>query len=461
MRLDGTYSEDEVTLFEDDSFIDKADLKFFYSKFLDGWPEVWPLLLRTHPNSLTLDKIYPFATMGRWLSYCSGSQGDITRQNLLQNREFSMTIKSEIDQEEIYLRWQNFRTIDNLKQEIVARTPHKFDIGAIYNIPISEKEISPVGFKPVQRELVFDIDMNDYDDIRTCCQEKTICEKCWLYVTVAIRLIDTSLRQDFGFKHILWIYSGRRGVHCWVCDTKARLLPSEARAAIIDYLTLVTGNENKKKKVNLRTPGTQSGVKTHPFIDRCFDICMHYFPQILEYQQLFDHRSVHIEKVLNHISEDSKLHQTVQNWIQKAPEFTCLEFWDFLYSTLQGSSERSHHTLLKEIVLAYSYPRLDVNVSKDLGHLLKAPFCIHHSTGRLCIPIDMSRSFSFNPKAVPTLTSIRREYDNHVNQKDPENNMTSNIAKYIKFMENFVDNLIQDVKQEQEEYNTMLQLANQ
>ena len=76
-----------------------------------------------------------------------------------------MTIKSEIDQDEIYLRWQHFKTIDQLKQEIVARTPHKFDIGAIYNIPISEKEISPLGFKPVQRELVFDIDMDDYSPV--------------------------------------------------------------------------------------------------------------------------------------------------------------------------------------------------------------------------------------------------------------------------------------------------------
>lgn len=37
----------------------------------------------------------------------------------------------------------------------------------------------------------------------------------------------------------------------------------------------------------------------------------------------------------------------------------------------------------REIMLQYCFPRLDMNVSKGINHLLKSPFSVHPKTGQL------------------------------------------------------------------------------
>ena len=90
--------------------------------------------------------------------------------------------------------------------------------------------------KPVQRELVFDIDLTDYDEIRRCgCTGAKICGTCWGFMKMAVKVMDEGLKEDFGFSHVAWFYSGRRGIHAWVCDEAARALTDQGRAAVAQY----------------------------------------------------------------------------------------------------------------------------------------------------------------------------------------------------------------------------------
>ena len=65
----------------------------------------------------------------------------------------------------------------------------------------------------------------------------------------------------------------------------------------------------------------------------------------------------------------------------------------------------------KDIILEYTYPRLDVEVSKKLNHLLKSPFVVHPKTGRVCVPIDVKKLERFDPLAVPVVTDLLTEID--------------------------------------------------
>jgi len=49
-------------------------------------------------------------------------------------------------------------------------------------------------FKPSQRELVIDIDISDYDELRTCGSGGHICSRCWPFMAVAIQVCSINER---------------------------------------------------------------------------------------------------------------------------------------------------------------------------------------------------------------------------------------------------------------------------
>lgn len=218
-------------------------------------------------------RLFPFELLHQWLSYTppktepktnnnhgtllenNNNNSDIINNNtvhsttkkstaskLFAHREFSMTIETA-GGDEVYIRYQSFHSAADLAAAVVKRRPIKLDIGAIFSHPPVNHEcvVPKSAFSPVARELVFDIDLTDYDGVRHCgCSGASICKTCWQFMDMAIAVVDPGLRRDFGFAHIQWFYSGRRGVHCWVCDDRARELTDAGRSAVANYFNVRT-----------------------------------------------------------------------------------------------------------------------------------------------------------------------------------------------------------------------------
>ena len=345
-------------------------------------------------------QIFPANLFQNWLSYHDTTESE---DNYFSRREFSFTLPGDI-----FVRYKSFNNGVELTKALVAAVPIKFDIGAVYSCnPQYAKKALKNTVLPLEKELVFDIDMNDYDEIRKCCQGAVMCPKCWRFMAIAAKILDTHLRHDFGFKHILWVFSGRRGIHCWVCDEKARRLANDAREAIITYLSIIEGGAYKTKRVNL----SGKNSKLHPMIIKSVELIQPYFEHILEEQGILKTKedvlsfstlfgNTQVQNLIRVIGSKNDY------WSNKSPIGKYEEMAAIAASHFRAAMHDLGKFYDQEIKLQYCYPRLDVNVTKGINHLLKAPFCVHPKTGRVCIPFDINDVDSFNPSTVPTIKQV-------------------------------------------------------
>ncbi|RZC88445.1 hypothetical protein C5167_016258 [Papaver somniferum] len=132
-------------------------------------------------------------------------------------REFSFILGNDV-----YLHYQSFNNAAQMESSIKRDCPFKIDISA----PAKRNAYSGENaFTPVEKELVFDIDMSDYVDVWYRCSGANICK------------------------------NGPRGVHCWVFDARARRLNNAQRAAIADcFHVYKVGSQSGCEKVFLEGP---------------------------------------------------------------------------------------------------------------------------------------------------------------------------------------------------------------
>ena len=231
---------------------------------------------------------------------------------------------------------------------------------------------------------------------------------------MSIKVVDTALREDFGFEHIMWVYSGRRGAHAWISDKVAREMDDGMRRALAGYLEVIKGGAQGGKRVNVKRP-------LHPHLVRSLEVLKPYFQSvILEDQNPFQSERG-AERLLSLLPDAALVGALRKKW-DAAPNRPSTRKWadiDALAAT--GVSKTLDTKKLQEakqdILLEYTYPRLDVEVSKKRIHLLKSPFVVHPGTGRVCVPITSNAALNprqvdgFDPFSVPTVTELLAQID--------------------------------------------------
>lgn len=347
-------------------------------------------------------RLFPAALTARWLSY-----GDMS---YFARREISMTLPGDI-----YLRWKSFADADALLATLKAQTPVKIDYGAVYNFPPKDKGATATHLVPLEKELVFDIDMTDYEDVMGNLKggdAVTECDRNWRYMAIAASVMDDVLREDYGFEHVLWVYSGRRGIHCWVADKRARVLSNEVRSALADSMHVrFEGKENAgKRQYDVTAP-------LHPALSRAKRReCEQAFRDFVVVEQGMLDTVARIDAMLAVIS-NARVRMDIRSKVVEGAQtkYEPLRTWDLIQKELVRASKKDWRLrgTADFILFKHTYPRLDINVSKEINHLLKAPFCVHPKTGRVCVPFKASDALLFAPEdRSPNISQLLAEIDN-------------------------------------------------
>lgn len=228
--------------------------------------------------------------------------------------------------------------------------------------------------------------------------------------------------DDFGFEHILWVFSGRRGIHCWVCDQAARHLPGKSRSAVAEYLQLI------------QTVGTSTqvrlGDKMHNSVRRAFRVVEPMFEEIILQDQNLFAKPSGVAKLLATVADD-KLRLDLDAVLKECPADDSKAIWSAFKKFILaqrgfGPQSRNFRNTLEEMQLTLLYPRLDINVTKGLNHLLKAPFCVHPKTGKVCVPFNPNVAAKFDPNTVPTIMQLLTEINAFDEKIGSDENANSN-----------------------------------
>lgn len=180
----------------------------------------------------------------------------------------------------------------------------------------------------------------------------------------------------------------------------------------------------------------------------------HFQEDVLEVQDPWgtDERA---EKLLR-LLPDQTLNESLRRKWESAPNRASKSKWADIDAVAKtGASKKLDAKALLEakqdIVLEYTYPRLDIEVSKKLNHLLKSPFVVHPGTGRVCVPIDTEALSDFDPLAVPTVQGLLVEIDEYKNEDGDEEKAKAladwektSLKPYIDQFRRFVNGIMKD-----------------
>lgn len=298
---------------------------------------------------------------------------------------------------DFYKRYVVANDWQDLRRQVIAHPGIvSLHIGPVYSGRVARSAEHARSW-PARRELVFDIDLHpDYDYLTLNNSDGSVnmeaCDRAWPVCAVGAFLLQYMLETAFGFKEVLVVYSGRRGVHLWVFDEAAMGLTDDARSAIVGHVRMSLTEDKMRATTALRRFVEANRMLTA--VQWAFD---ELFVGEMGLFDPLDHRLSLVDRLnLSHVEALQGLHEDVVDLESGVAA------WELVKAKVKATGQGWIQDKLDEVVLAYVWPRIDENVSLHRNHLLKSWFVAHPKTGRVAAPVWQEKLFSFCPASVLT-----------------------------------------------------------
>ena len=317
------------------------------------------------------ERIFPWKQICRFLS-----QGDIAR---LRNREIAIRHKK------YFLRNKCYETIYDIKSTAITDTGDvalRMEFGAIF--PGEDRADSRSETMPLFVELRFDIDVQDYSPDNyiygpgclncTHPSRAPACKECWqTKLEPSRKVLAYLLKELLGIEYVLWVFSGKKGYHGIVLDRNVSSVfySAKARKNIISRLI---------------------NPKNEAVLDHIYDKIL--WP-------LFQEQYLNVpfniaRRPLN------AFYCGLERSIVPAAD-TKVIFNHIKKKIYDGDNDKMKQHYRK-VMRAIYWPRLDIDISRKVDHLLKIPFSIHDGTKNISTPlIDPD---NFIPENALTLDAV-------------------------------------------------------
>jgi DNA primase small subunit len=285
---------------------------------------------------------------------------------------------------ETNIRWQALGiSVDEFRRVVLEHRADRVDVGGVFSHALQHRQRAEHAkiFEVVGRELVFDLDLSDYGDVRGCnsaeCmssdKSKAICAACWSAMTASSLLLHRWLTTIGGFSNIVWAFSGRRGLHATVLDRNTN-----------DSDPWYWDGESRDHFVQFVQSCERSWATLTRYLLEVFtNIRLRRQPSLLfTCEKTF----LEVECCPNTIDRERAIRLLDQHKAKKTIDEVA---WRDFSKKNPGIALRT--------AWKFCGPRLDAGVTRNMMHTLKVFFSVHPATSNIALVLDDDELETFNP----------------------------------------------------------------